>query len=204
MSSIHTAIRSRRVQLVLLLFLLVAAMGASSSNNVYKYIYLMNKRVTELEKEAPSQSLVLVDAHGTVIGEVLGTGGIGRVEVLLESESDSDFPLVLSAARSEFRDLFDDYLTGPHYESTDCTGTPYLGSSPEGRDVDDEHLTLPSIVHGGHEVFIADTSEPVDVEIRSVAGWDGCYSPYESVEYFRVVEHIDLSERFTPPYEIAR
>lgn len=153
----------------------------------------------------PVERLVVVDAKGKIVGNVLGVGtgqGIPGPTVALRV---ADRLLILTVTKLNFLGMGIGTLSpGLFFESSDCTGTPLIRTDAAGSE---EGLVTPLSIVAKNKIYSPEGVRAIR-EIRSmlqlmVFPWDwGCQAYEETAETMPLKMVADLNNSFTPPFSI--
>jgi hypothetical protein len=168
------------------------------SRTLFIMVLVMLRLITPLESANSPRSLkglVVVDSTGKNIGPVLGIDDTLRYAVVAFTVN--GFTFALSVDSMAFTGSDRTLL----FESTDCTGTPYLFSNVV--------TLLPVVVVSvpGSTVYRADdTTEPIFINSRTGADTPPgvCESLPQTQESIGsiAIPVVDLSTLFTPPFHV--
>jgi hypothetical protein len=151
------------------------------------------------ERLAISVEPHVLDARGTDVGKLVGTNELFMAKVAFEVGGNV---FVLEV----FRDWFQGNAGDIFFESSDCTGQPFLGGS--GPSV--SPLPLVTVREPGSTVYIpmsgaATESITVGSRLQSPDFTPGCHEEPASFTFSVVpaIPLIDLSQSFTPPFHVG-
>ncbi len=147
------------------------------------------------------QRLVVVDANGKLVGEVIDTL-FGYNPLLAFRQEGKLFMVALTPDSAPFFGITGTGIGNGafYFESTDCSGAPLMYRTPD--------FVLPTVVNPpGMTVYVPDTSViPQDVNFNSVLGEVGggatCGTFSGTLSLVPAVPVVDLGSLFTPPFSV--
>ena len=163
-------------------------------------IWLSNPFQADAQKRPQRTNVEVVDAHGSIVGKVVGISR-GEESILLAhvAVSINQQVFVLSARR--------DRLHGPdahatvHFESNDCSGTPYLNDS-----LFNPLSLIPyvAVTAPGSTLSVAQGTVQTIAAMSSISVGGACNS-FSTPSVMQAVPGtvlVDLDTLFTPPFTL--
>jgi len=157
---------------------------------------------THAQVLSTNDSLILVDANQTIVGPVIGFGGIGRgqgADVVFQVDP---FLVTLVARIDKFEGIF-----RALWESPDCTGNPVIDAEADELDLQlfAPVTVAPAITPGKPlgKVYVVDPNDtPHEVRIRAFSALPSGCNPNKDDDMVVVntIEILDLDALFTPPF----
>ena len=143
------------------------------------------------------------DALGRIVGKIIGfspTQATNRLRPVIafrfeDEETGGRFFFRVLVERDQFRG------NTVYYESSNCTGIPFLESPPDSTNP----MPEVGVAGPGNTVYIQNSDHVRTINVQSLArsSDEGCVAVSFSIDVFPAKPLIDLDTKFMPPYEVV-
>ena len=152
------------------------------------------------QKLKPASNITVLDANNKVVGQVqsLGSPDAGFVSVGFVLAGVSQ-PIFLSVTRDRLHGAQGNVV----FESTDCSGTPFLFRGLIPTPPDRELSPQTAVVAPGSTLYVQDLDRsPQEIEAKSIlTRTEPCTAQdIGTLTLLPAIKTFDLNEQFTPPF----